>query len=294
MPSFDRKAFYNRSLERALKILCVFNADRQTLTLSQLSQILALSKATVLRLCSTLIKYGFLSYNHQSKQYSLGLKLFELGAIVFSSFSIRRVASPYLTQLQIQSGKAVFLGILQDDEIVYIDKKEDLRNPIWFGSQIGQHRPPHFGMLGQILLAFQPDTEVNRLLQKSPLTPPPTKKSITHEKEFKERLRKVSKQEFVVDEGEAIDGITGVAAPIRDFTNKVVAAIGVGFISSSEDSKGVKRILRDVRRTAQTISQELGYLRTRPVSVSGKGKKSQRPRGISPDRLRISQEKGEA
>ena len=27
-------------------------------------------------------------------------------------------------------GKASFLGILQDDELLYIDKKEDLRNSI--------------------------------------------------------------------------------------------------------------------------------------------------------------------
>ena len=292
MPTLNKEAFYNRSLERALKILCVFNADRQALTLSQLSQILNLPKATVLRLCSTLIKYDFLGYNQQSKQYSLGLKLFELGGIVLSSFSIRRVASPYLIQLQSKLSKTVFLGILQDNELVYIDKKEDLMNPIRFGSQIGQHRPPYFGMIGQTLMAFLTDSEVNRLLQKIPLTPA-TKKSITNEKEFKERLAKIRKQGFVVDEGEGIDGITGVAAPIRDFTNKVVAGVGVGFISSSEDSKGLEKIIKDVLRTAQTISQELGYLGRRPALSSTKSEKFQRPRGISSDRLRIPQEKGE-
>lgn len=292
MPTLNKEAFYNRSLERALKILCVFNADRQALTLSQLSQILDLPKATVLRLCSTLIKYDFLGYNQQSKQYSLGLKLFELGGIVLSSFSIRRVASPYLIQLQSKLSKTVFLGILQDNELVYIDKKEDLMNPIRFGSQIGQHRPPYFGMIGQTLMAFLTDSEVNRLLQKIPLTPA-TKKSITNEKEFKERLAKIRKQGFVVDEGEGIDGITGVAAPIRDFTNKVVAGVGVGFISSSEDSKGLEKIIKDVLRTAQTISQELGYLGRRPALSSRKSEKFQKPRGISSDRLRIPQEREE-
>ena len=130
MPSINREllnreAFYNRSLERALKILCVFNAGRQTLTLSQLSESLGLPKATVSRLCSTLIKYDFLGYNQESRQYSLGLKLFELGSIVFSSFSMRRVASTYLTQLQSKLGKTVFLGILQENELFYRDKKDD-------------------------------------------------------------------------------------------------------------------------------------------------------------------------
>ena len=271
MPSVHKETFYNRSLERALKILCVFRADRQSLTLSQLSLLLDLPKATVLRLCSTLADYDFLGYDQQSKHYSLGLKLFELGSLVLSSFSFRRVASPNLTQLQAKSGKTVFLGILQDDELVYIDKKEDPGNYIKFGSQAGQHRQPHFGMLGQTLMASLPDSEVDRLLQKSPLTPL-TKKTITDRKEFKSRLARISKQGFVVDGGEAIEGVTGVAAPIRNFTGKVVAALGVGFISSSEDSDGLKSIIKDVLGTAQTISQELGYLNGKRTLGPGKSK----------------------
>jgi DNA-binding IclR family transcriptional regulator len=76
----------------------------------------------------------------------------------------------------------------------------------------------------------------------------------------------------VVDEGEAIDGITGVAAPILDFTGKVVAAVGVGFISSSEDPKGLKNIIKDVLITAQTISQELGYLNRKKVFRSSENR----------------------
>jgi DNA-binding IclR family transcriptional regulator len=243
--------------------------------LSQLSFILDLPKATVSRLCSTLIKYDFLGYNQQSKQYSLGLKLFELGSVVFSSFSLRRAASRHLTELQSKLGKTVFLGILQDDELLYIDKKEDFRNPIRFASDIGTRRPPYFGMLGQTLMAFLPDEKVDRLLQKSPLTAS-TKKSITDEGEFRDRLRTVREQGFAIDEETALDGITGIAAPIRDFTNRVVAAVGVGFISLSEDSKGLKKIVKDVLRTAQTISQELGYLNRKRTSSSGISKKFQR------------------
>jgi DNA-binding IclR family transcriptional regulator len=116
------------------------------------------------------MKYDFLRYHQDSRHYSLGLKLFELGSIIFSSFSLRRIASTHLDQLQARLGKTVFLGILESDELIYIDKKEDPKIPIRFTSQIGTRRPPHFGMLGQILLAFLPDQEVNRLLRKAPLT----------------------------------------------------------------------------------------------------------------------------
>ena len=255
----QKVTFYNRSLERALQILCLFKWDRQTLTLSQLSEASGLHKATILRLCSTLMKYDFLRYRQDSRHYSLGLKLFELGSIIFSSFSLRRIASSYLDQLQSRLGKTVFLGILENDELIYIDKKEDPRIPIRFTSQIGTRRPPYFGMLGQILMAFLPDQEVNRLLKKTPLTPS-TKKSLASEKEFKERLLRIRKQGFFVDEEEALDGISGISAPIRDYTGEVIAGVGVGFISSSEHAKGKKIIIKEVCEAAKGISKQMGYL----------------------------------
>ena len=145
----QKEAFYNRSLERALQILCLFKWDRQTLTLSQLSEASGLHKATILRLCSTLMKYDFLRYRQDSRHYSLGLKLFELGSIIFSSFSLRRIASSYLDQLQSRLSKTVFLGILENDELIYIDKKEDPRIPVRFTSQIGTRRPPTLGCWGK-------------------------------------------------------------------------------------------------------------------------------------------------
>jgi len=255
----QKVTFYNRSLERALQILCLFKWDRQTLTLSQLSEASGLHKATILRLCSTLMKYDFLRYRQDSRHYSLGLKLFELGSIIFSSFSLRRIASSYLDQLQSRLSKTVFLGILENDELIYIDKKEDPRIPVRFTSQIGTRRPPYFGMLGQILMAFLPDQEVNRLLKKTPLTPS-TKKSLASEKEFKEKLLRIRKQGFFVDEEEALDGISGISAPIRDYTGEVIAGVGVGFISSSEHAKGKKIIIKEVCEAAKGISKQMGYL----------------------------------
>jgi DNA-binding IclR family transcriptional regulator len=205
------------------------------------------------------MKYDFLRYDRDSKHYSLGLKLFELGSILFSSFSLRKMASFYLDRLQSNLGKTVFLGVLENDELIYIDKREDPNNPIRFTSQIGRRRPPCFGMLGQTLMAFLPDQEVDRLLRKTPLTPF-TKKSLVGEKEFKERLLKIRKQGFFVDDEEALDGISGISAPIRDYTGGVAAAVGVGFISSSEGAKGKKRIIKEVCETAKGISKQMGYL----------------------------------
>lgn len=252
------KPFYNRSLERALRILNAFGAQRPALSLAQLSEALNLPRATVLRLCSTLMKFGFLRQDPLSKQYSLGIRVLELASGVSNSLSLKRIASSYLGMMQARLGKTTFLGVLDNDEVLYIDKRDDPRNPISFTSNIGTRRPPYWGMMGSILMAYLPESEIKRILQKNPLTSV-TKKSITRKDEFMKWLTKIRLQGFVVDIEMALDGITGVAAPIFDHQGRVVAGIGVGFISSSVNAKELKRITKEVTKTAKAISKELDY-----------------------------------
>jgi IclR family KDG regulon transcriptional repressor len=268
MPS-PQPSFYNRSLERALQILGSFTFEKRELTLVELSSALKLSKSTVYRLASTLTDYGFLRYDERSKKYSLGLQLFELGSIVFASFSLRKTASPHLDELHSRLGRTIFLGISQEDEVVYIDKRESVLDPIRLASEVGRRRPPYFGMFGQLLMAFLPDKEVDRILKKNPLKPI-TRKSITETNKFKERLRLIREQGFCVDTEEAIDGITGIAAPVKDYTGKVVAALGVGFITSSEDPNRVMEIIRAVSETAKNISRDLGNWENSDTGVKNK------------------------
>jgi IclR family KDG regulon transcriptional repressor len=254
----EKEPFYNRSLERALRILDAFSAERSELSLGQISAMLALSKATVLRLCSTLLKFDFLRQDPESKKYSLGLKVFELGSIVFSSFSLTRVASPHLTALESKLGKTVFLGILEDGELLYVDKREGAKDGIRFTSNIGKRRPPYWGMLGPVLMAYLSEDEIERLLAKNPLAVT-AGKSFTKKEQYRRWLDDIRKQGYVIEDETAFEGIGGVAAPIRDFRGKVFAAVGVGFISSSVDSKMLRRIIKDVTATALTISRELGF-----------------------------------
>jgi DNA-binding IclR family transcriptional regulator len=257
MQGSEKKDVYNRSLERALQILNAFSQDRQVLTCVQLSEILDLSRATVLRLCSTLVKYGYLKQDGELHRYSLGMRMFEQGSVVFYSMSIRKVASAHIEELLRQTRKTVFLAVLDDDELVYIDKREDANSLIRFTSRIATRHPPCWGLCGPLLMAYLPESEIERLLRKHPLKRY-TGKSITDNEEFMAWLRKIRKEGIAIDVEKYIDGITGVAAPIRDFTGRVVAALGVAMMSSAAANKTLQRMLKAVSKSARAISQDLG------------------------------------
>jgi DNA-binding IclR family transcriptional regulator len=140
-----------------------------------------------------------------------------------------------------------------------MDKREDPQNPIAFTSQIGTRRPPHWGMLGPVIMADLPEAEIEELLKNNPLRPT-TKKSFTQSGAFKKWLGQVREEGLAVDPERTFEGITGLAVPIRNFRGKVIASLGVCFISSAVDSQEMRRIVAETQKTALAISREIGYL----------------------------------
>jgi IclR family transcriptional regulator, KDG regulon repressor len=253
------EGFYNKSLERALRILVGFNSERTTMTLAEVADIVRFPKPTILRLCATLIQYGFLRFDSLTKKYSPGIKFFEIGGIVFSSFSLNEVASVYMRDLQATLRETVFLDILESDRILHINVSEDPSNAIRIRLQIGRRRPPQYGGPGLVLMASLPEGEVDRLLERFPLVPL-TAKTITDKRLFKERLEIVRSRGYATEDGEVMDFVGNVSAPVRDYTGKVIAALGVSYVSHSKDNGGLDLIKTATVRTALAISQSMGYV----------------------------------
>ena len=95
----DESKYSVKVLEKVVKILNLYTYNEGSFTLDQIAKKAGLSKTTAFRILKTLEKHGIFKYNELEETYSLGLKLMELGGIVYSSLSIRKVASPYLDAL---------------------------------------------------------------------------------------------------------------------------------------------------------------------------------------------------
>jgi len=177
--------------------------------------------------------------------------------VVFSSFSLRRAAARHMSRLQQDTSSTVLLGALIDGRLVYLDRREG-QGAIRIVSDIGWNRPPHYGMLGMVLMAWLPADEVTALLARYPLeavTPATTVDPAA----FRQRLARIAEQGYVVEEGEAVEGISGVAAPIRDYTGQVRAALGSAVLQAQHTGETFARVIDAVRSAAAAISRDLGY-----------------------------------
>jgi DNA-binding IclR family transcriptional regulator len=246
-----------QSLERALDILECFSFQNREQTLSELAQKSGLNITTAKRLISNLTERGYLKQN-KDKRYHLGLKIFELGGIVYSSFDLRKIALDPMNYLQQKTGATVLLGKKMGHQLVYIDKREGL-GEIQISADIGWTKPLHYGMLGMTLMAYLDPKEVKEILERDGLKAY-TSFSITDEDAFSLRLEEIRNRGYVVETDEAIDGVVGIAAPIKDSFRKVVAALGIA-LNTNQTRNGVKSYIDLVKEASDIISTEMGYLK---------------------------------
>ncbi len=254
------RIYYVQALERALDILDCFTFQIRDMSLSEVVLKTGLNKATAKRLISNLTARGYLQRDSVTKRYQLGMRLFELGGIVFSSFDLRKTAASHMDRLQNETGATVLLGIMLDDQLVYLDKREGL-GMVRISSDIGWRRPLHFGMLGMVLMAFLDEKDFYRILTKTPLETH-TPFSVTDNDAFSLRLEEIRNKGFVLEKGEAHTDVIGIAAPIRNYSRQVIAALGIA-LPASQSNLGINfsRIIDLLKKSCDEISSDLGYLK---------------------------------
>jgi len=255
----NKKSYFVQSLDRALDILECFTYETRELDMPRLIKATGLNRTTARRLINHLLWRDYLAYDPERRTYRLGIKLFQLGGIVLSSFSLRKVAFPHLTRLRDKTGMTVFLGILQEEQLLYIDRREGT-GIVQIMSSVGTVKPVHYGMLGPVLMADMSREEQEEILNRHPLTRY-TSRTITDREAFSLELARIHDQGYFFEREGFIEGFAGIAAPIRDYSRKTVAALGLAIpVDVIEDAGTKSRMVADACRIAGLISRELGYL----------------------------------
>jgi len=246
-----------RAVERALAILRAFSPAAPELSVSELARAVGLQKSTVHRLLTTLEHTGFVAQDAASRRYRLGLPLFELGSLVVNTMELRRLARPHLEEIHRACGETVHLGILDEGEVVYLDKIESTRRVRMY-SQIGRRAPAHCTALGKVLLAQLPDVALSEVMERRGLRRY-TSKTITSPKELRDHCALIRQQGYGLDIGEHEELIQCAAAPIYDHTGKGVAAVSVTSVAVAMDQHRIAEYVALVQQAARRISEALGY-----------------------------------
>jgi IclR family transcriptional regulator, KDG regulon repressor len=246
------------SVRNAARLLRAFAPTDRDLGVSELATRLGLPKSSVHRLLTTLAAEGLVERTAPNGRYRLGLRLYELGAIVSSHLDLHEVVSPYLDDLRNRTGETVHVSILDAGEVVYVERRESSHTLRIF-RRVGHRNHAHCTSSGKILLAWLSADERRRIYATHGL-PPHTVHTITDPDLLEEELVRVRERGYAQNINESERGASSVAAPIRDVSGSVIAAIAIAAPSARFSRESMRRFASEVVAAAERISSHLGYL----------------------------------
>jgi IclR family KDG regulon transcriptional repressor len=244
------------TLDDALTILETSAESSAGLGVSEISRKTGYPKSKVHRVLLTLARRGYVRKEPQTDRYQLSLKFFALGSVAVTKLEIKQVATPYLEKLRDASGETAHLAVMDESGVFYIDKIESAQS-IRMYSYIGRRAPLHCTAVGKVLLAYQPEQQIEALL--SPGLKRYTAHTITDGKKLKEELTRVRRQGYAVDSEELELGLFCVAAPIKNHLGQTVAAVSISGPGVRVTRAKIREFIPLVTKTGSEISHMLGY-----------------------------------
>jgi IclR family pca regulon transcriptional regulator len=249
------------ALARGLDILACFDARHPSMSLSEIAAVSGLARPTARRLLLTLDELGYVRSDNGS--FGLTPKVLELGIAYAASLGLWGIARPHLEALVRQTGESSSMAQLDGPDIVYV-ARVSVPKIIALRVDIGTRFPAQRTSQGKVLLADLDRDGVSRLLAQPSRSGLPEVPERPRD-ELDAELTEIRARGWALADEELAPGVRSVAAPVRDGTGRVRAAMNVtvhAAETSTEELLG--RHLPLLLRTAGTVSGEWALWQSRP------------------------------
>ncbi|MDR2529666.1 MAG: IclR family transcriptional regulator [Synergistaceae bacterium] len=241
-----------RAVERAFAVLECFSLDEPKLTLNQITEKLGLPASTTLRILTTLVSLSVLKRS-SDKTYSLGSRVYFLGAVAQAHDKRHQVVLPYMTELRDDIKEAVSLyGVEGEYRVCYehVPSLLTMRCVV----RVGDRFELWAGASGKVLLAYAPEDIVTRETRK---LAPITSATIVNKEKFLEELVIIRGQDYSISHGEREEGIISIAVPILDWRGNALYALSLAGPALRFTEERALTLIPRIQRICVEISRRL-------------------------------------
>lgn len=190
--------------------------------------------------------------------YRIGSRFLEYGGYAREHMPVYRVARPVVKRLATETGEHANLGIEEHGLAVFLYKvKGD--DAVTIDTHSGMRVPIHTTAMGKAIMAHQPRSRVEEIIQNRGLREV-NENTITDRETLYEEFEWIRDRGYATDDGERVDGMRCVAAPISDENGDVLAAVSVSGPASRMHEDRIKNELpQRVKSAANVVEVNLKY-----------------------------------
>ena len=244
------------TIDKAFELLDCFSIQEPRLTAKEIGAKIGLSTSTLYRYLTAMEKKGFLEREPGTNRYVIGLHVVELGGIALSCLEVRRHGQGELDALADELDMNANLSVLYQGDVLHIGFS--VRGEVdRMYAVIGRRTPAHCTAMGKTLLSFLSRNDARWNIETYGWRPL-TEFSITDFDRLEEEMDWVEQHGYAVDRGEVSPKTWCVAAPVRDISGKVIAAISVSDAKERVESN-LEQISQTVTHYAERLSLRLGF-----------------------------------
>ena len=248
----------SQSLAHGLDVLFLYDTTTPVLTVSEISKRLVLSQSKAYRLVRTLVQYRLLEERPGTAQYGLGLSAYRIGLVAQQHFDLPEMARPLMKELSQLTRETVLLTAVNGTQGVVLERVES-EEPIRYSLfQPGASLPLHSGASSKVLMAFLPEREWDRIIEKERLHRY-TAQTITDPDQLKVHLREIQRKGYAFSDQEVDRDVRAVAAPILNRFGDLIAGLSIAGPVYRINMKRVNLLGKLVVQYAQKISSNLRY-----------------------------------
>jgi IclR family pca regulon transcriptional regulator len=249
-----RETDFISGFAKGLSVIEAFDATNSRLSITDISRITGLERATARRCLLTLAELGYADYD--GKFFTLSPRVLRLGHSYLTSTPLPRLMQPFLDQLSEKTGESASASVLDGNEIVYIARASHKR-VMSINLNPGSRLPAYCSSMGRVLLAAMAEDEARRILENSnrKANTPKTKTTLA---DLMDELRQVRVQGYAVIDQELEIGLCSIAIPVRNMRGATIAAINVGAQAARVSiDEMIERHLPVMQSTRDTITSLL-------------------------------------
>ena len=246
------------AVARAADILDLFLSDAETLSMPEIISALGLPRATVHDLVSTLVSRDLLAaVPDQPHRYRLGLRLFQLGSTYGERLDLPRESQDVAAEVAGRCGETVHVAVLDGTDVVYI-AKVDSKHPVRMVSAVARRLPAHCTAVGKMLLSGLTDAQFASRYPGLRLSGM-TDRSITSRDALHKQVKEIRSLRLAFDDCESNESVACVAAPVRDRSGAMVAAMSISVPTVRWTTEVAQQWAVIVTEGADQLSKLLGY-----------------------------------
>lgn len=242
------------TLGKAMQVLEIVSNANSPMRFTEILELSDQPRGTLHRQISNLVEEGLLTAN-PDHSYELGISLLKLASKAWSNNDFRQIAAPHLLDLHAKTGETIHLGILKNEQVIYLDKVESQQSVRMY-SQVGNASPLYCTGVGKAALSTLNNDQLEMVLQRIEFNAY-TQSTILSVEDLNAEILDIKNTGNAWDREEHEVGIHCVAAPVFSTNRHIAAGVSVTGPVFRISKKDLKNWAPLVRETADKIMNEM-------------------------------------